>query len=246
MKIKLIISLLLFSILFSSCERQLLQDDPEFFTLSGRLVQSCENTDGVAGVQLSLFLDENNIKGTGKRIAEAITDEDGNFTLTYEGGIEANIYLETFPSTNQSPRRLMMGIPLNQSLNLGLIFDERQRVDITLIARTDFNFSSQDTLKLGHAAAVLGDDGKFTHRKIIGPFSDGQVLAVLEDSPGTVQTFLELNAESSRLTDPDFVPHIGYFFQVKTPKSIRYSPYLTTPCTNQALEIVLDSAMLGK
>lgn len=233
----------------ASCER-IQRSSGESHTLRGKLVQSCEETEGLEGVELGLFLDRGEMPFGGNSGSEYIdrvqTGADGSFELSYEAGIKTNIYLNKIRGQNQSPRLLMMGIPRNKDLDLGLVYHSRPEVDIRFTLDPKFPFSDQDTLSIGGLAGVFRN-GSLERREIPGPFSKDQVIVYREGYDGTVQVY---QTDSSvldgdlTLVDPEFIRSIGFYFLGHFEQD-NWTSYLTIPCEENEVKVVLDSSLVG-
>lgn len=230
----------------ASCER-IQRSSGESHTLRGKLVQSCEETEGLEGVELGLFLDRGEMPFGGNSGSEYIdrvqTGADGSFELSYEAGIKANIYLNKIRGQNQSPRLLMMGIPRNKDLDLGLVYHSRPEVDIRFTLDPKYPFSSLDTLLVGGLAGEFRD-GSRHWREIPGPFSKNQLVVFKKNIVGSVQTYSADFSAYKEYMDPDFVTGLPYQFK-------GYSKYgggaltLTEPCLENEIRLELDSSLLG-
>lgn len=181
----ILIFLLTTSLFISSCIED---ESPEIYTLSGILYQECSkipmsNTSVVLwGYDGSVFQEDvTGVKG------RTTTDENGNFTLTYEK-VPRRVDLSLETPNGVTSFKILGGIPLNENINFGDCYiSNRGSVIVTL--EINEPYTNLDTLEIATRS---------TWTKYSGPFQNG-IIDTITNINGTpkaydLDLFLRVNA----------------------------------------------------
>ncbi|MBU3661636.1 MAG: hypothetical protein FGM41_00350 [Bacteroidetes bacterium] len=163
--IEILFAFLLLNLIQTGCKR----DDSQVYTISGKVVKSCDNPIPISNLAFELWYysdgkRDNAQKGTG------VTDANGNFSINYSstpGGFNSRLELITSNGPfGQKP--LLSMIPQNKNLEAGNIYTDTNYF-LNVIIRTEKNYTDKDTLFFSIANGV-----KFKFIK--GPFINNQFI----------------------------------------------------------------------
>jgi hypothetical protein len=224
---------------FSACS--LFEGDKTTYTLSGELVESCENPTGVAGVEL--WLQKEKDAGKIEWLDNVTTAANGSFELKYEAGSGAafgNVYIKK--RGTYSNAMIMMGIPTKQNLDLGLVYNGWQEVKVSVLINTSIATSEGDSLSLGHNAGYL-DNGNYKRLVLSGPFIEGQEILNYTHE-GSVQWY-KSSIDYYKYVDTDYSvgPTISYFINGKSVNTKMAGWPFAVPCEQNIVTLVLDSTL---
>jgi hypothetical protein len=234
---------LLAVLLGSACEQQ--QRDK--YTLRGRILESCDNPEPVEGVQVGLQLDKPVTmfnQGGAEYLDRVWTGPNGEFVLSYDEKIYNNIYINRLRDQGQSPSLLLTAIPHNRDLEVGDLYYNAPKADVSFTISTPYPFSDQDTLVLGGILSHI-DVTPTEPRYLVGPFRDGQEVVYRKDVGGYAQTYFPdstVFTNHSTLITSNQILWSPYYF--KGQSESRGVPMLINSCQEQEMKIRLDSSML--
>jgi hypothetical protein len=230
---------------FTTCSA--LEGDKTTYTLSGKLVESCENLEGVAGVEL--WLQKEKDAGKIEWLDNVTTAADGSFELKYEadqGAGFGNVYLKK--RGIYSNTMIMMGIPTKQNLDLGLVYNEEQKVEVVISIDKAIPTTVNDTLYLGRDAVFFskGQLVKGNYLPIPGPFFEGQEILKYVH-PGTPQWFGD-SEDNVKYIDTDYInsgPGITYHLNGLDTYQKVVGSLLAAPCKINRFNVSIDSTLLN-
>lgn len=136
---------ILSALLITSCKKK---EENEQFTVKGKILVSCDDNRPVKNFEIYLYNDykaviaNNCPKG---ELGRAITDEDGNFEITYKTTCWKGELILRNDYDNFSYRNLVVDIGANKDYNLGSIYKENNGFYAYKI-KTNTMYSDKDTL----------------------------------------------------------------------------------------------------
>jgi hypothetical protein len=146
------------------------------FTISGRIVQTCLDPLPVPRMELNLEYTGTAANFYSQKVFDlgrAITDHDGNFTITYENIKNPinNLILEG--SLGQGFIELW-GIPANRDLQIGDVYLNNKVMIIYKMKLNDFHTSKADTFNF---------TSRGFQRSLFGPFHENQIIDTMIFKP---------------------------------------------------------------
>lgn len=152
----------------NSCKKD---DEKKEYTITGRIVQSCDNPTPVNNQSFKLkYLAAKALLGR-PMVHEAgscTTDKDGYFTITYVNIKQDDINLELIQDVGFGQNTVFSGIPQNTDLNVKDIYLKVPIYQIYKIKLSGISTSKSDTL--------IYEIGGQHDKNIIGPFLENQIL----------------------------------------------------------------------
>jgi len=216
-----------FVIMLSNCKR----DDSQVYTISGKVVKSCDNPIPISNLAFELWYysdgkRDNANKGSG------VTDANGNFSINYTstpGGFNSRLELITSNGPyGQKP--LLSKIPQNRNIYVNHVYTDTNFFMVVKIA-TEKSYSDKDTLFYS-----VSNAGKF--KFIIGPFSNNQHI-------DTVSNFYfdgwnDPNDPKNRKGLFDYIWKLGQNYEDPDRSN---QPYMRLEPCHKYNEVVIDLTM---
>lgn len=224
----------------------------ETYTIRGKVLKSCDDPSGVAGYNVGLFRAEKqgpfNPTGGSEWLDQTVTDKDGHFELEYEGFSQPNAqpYITLRSFTESGSKRLMMGFPLNENLELPTVYRNLGYSKVKVGISTPYPFSERDSLIV---PSKFVQDTTGPQNMLIGPFQDGEIVGEISAS-GHPQLYAydhEMITEykpTGLQINRSLMIRVLYRFSVTPITSNKTLYAISEPCQQSTRYLRLDSAML--
>jgi hypothetical protein len=160
------------------------------FTITGRVVQNCNDPIPVPGVVVEVMYTGSSTKGNQVFTAgSATTDAEGNFSITYDNiRQDPQNGLRLVSENGFAYRYLLYGIPKNRDLNISDVYFNTEITIIYKFKLAGRSSSVNDTF-------IFGPSGWPT--TLIGPFFENQII-------DTIQVFNPAHVYGNTLADYPF------------------------------------------